>query len=578
MFYAVEERDVLTVTKKQQSILFFIWLVVFPFSCYAAHFYFPTAELDWMNIVLLLIVMFFTLLLPTRLQKVTISLERLVTFTVFFQYGVLAELIFAQIAVVIFLFSDKSSLPSLHKFFVNSTVVAIVSIISGFVFYAVGGTVGSLDFSTVFFAGYLYAFVNTTSNNLLLKIYFYFKSWSYSLYSKSTLWDYFVTILMVSLSLSFYFLDEYIGIFAMFLIGIPFITMLVILRMYNKSNTLHNQLSTAGEISHELAERLVFDEVLEVFLCKLKGIVSYDAAYVVDLREDKKMLPIMGYESEGITKKVKGIHFQDEKKPDDGLSMYKTKVYYNRKEIQQLKHIRFTDPVGTILASPIIRKQKTVGFLILTAQRKRTFNDVNLQIIDVLTGYLSVSLEKARYFEKTLAKSERCGLTNLYNFRYLNKMLDKEIARFHIGEIQSLSILILDIDYFKKINDSYGHESGNDLLVGLARLLEKHIEPHETLARYGGEEFVIVLPDCDSEMARKRAEAIRKEVEQTKFMIRPDLTQNRQVLAVQMTVSIGVTTMPKDGETIQALMRNADRALYVGAKQEGRNKVGIFQN
>ena len=163
-----------------------------------------------------------------------------------------------------------------------------------------------------------------------------------------------------------------------------------------------------------------------------------------------------------------------------------------------------------------------------------------MKIVDVLTGYFAISLVKARYYEKTIEQSERCGLTNLHNFRYLNAKLDEEIIRFHIGEINSLSVLMLDIDHFKSINDTYGHQSGNDLLKALARLLESFVPAEATLARYGGEEFVIVLPNYGKSETAKLAEKIRNEVELSTFRIIPDLSKEREPVDVHMTVSIGV--------------------------------------
>ena len=116
------------------------------------------------------------------------------------------------------------------------------------------------------------------------------------------------------------------------------------------------------------------------------------------------------------------------------------------------------------MTAPIKRNQKTEGFLILTSKRKNIFQAIEMKIVDVLTGYFAISLVKARYYEKTVEQSERCGLTNLHNFRYLDAKLDEEIIRFHTGDINSLSVLMLDIDHFKLINDTYGHQSGNDLL------------------------------------------------------------------------------------------------------------------
>ena len=104
-------------------------------------------------------------------------------------------------------------------------------------------------------------------------------------------------------------------------------------------------------------------------------------------------------------------------------------------------------------------------------------------------------LEKARYVQETVSKSERCALTKLYNYRYLEERLDYEMDLVNKGDSTDLSILMLDIDHFKKVNDTYGHQSGNDILFMLARLFEECASKEAELSvRYGGEEFVYLLP------------------------------------------------------------------------------------
>lgn len=557
--------------------MFFIWLLVVPFSAYIAYSYFPSRAIDWSNLLLFFVLMFLTMLLPLRFSNVTISLERWITFTIFFQYGVFAEFIFIQLAMIVLLFSENSALPAKHKFLVNSTMFASISVVSGFVFHFAGGVIGSLDFSKLFIYGFLYAIIYSVSNNFLLKLYFLFNSRTYSLHSEGALWDYIATIIMVPFSISLYFLFEYLGGKSLIIIGGPFLLVLAVLRMYNTSNTLNDQLSSAKEIGHELVDMLLYDQVIETFLEKLKAVVPFRNAYVIDLEEGKKLLPLMGFEKDAITKQVEEISFLADKNSADGISICDIKVYRGNQEIKTLKTIDFLHHVETAMVAPIIRNQKTVGFLILTSIQKNAFTAVNIQIIDILTGYLAISLEKARYFESTIAKSERCGLTKLHNFRYLDRKLDEKVIRLHLGELKKLSVIILDIDYFKKINDTYGHESGNDLLVKLANLLRNHAGPRDTLARYGGEEFVFIMPDCDKAVASRLAEEIRKEVEKAVFTIIPDLAEDRSLVDVRMTVSLGVATMPDDATSSLSILRNADRALYIGGKQAGRNKVGILE-
>ena len=240
---------------------------------------------------------------------------------------------------------------------------------------------------------------------------------------------------MVPFGIALYFLNEHLSNKSLLLIGIPFVIVLFILRMFNSSTTVKDQLSSASEIGHELADRLLFDEVIETFLVKLKGVVPYDNAYVVDLRSGINFVPLMGNGPNGITNDVKGLLFHDIKKTDDGLDAFFTRIYFNEKEIKTLTTIEFIGNIRSVLTAPIIRNEVTEGFLILTSYRKNMFQPASLHLIDILTGFFAISLEKARFYESTIEKGERCGLTKLHNFSYLEPKLEENMNESSRREI-----------------------------------------------------------------------------------------------------------------------------------------------
>ncbi len=387
---------------------------------------------------------------------------------------------------------------------------------------------------------------------------------------------------MVPFGIALYFLNEHLSNKSLLLIGIPFIIVLIVLKMFNSSDTMHDQLSSAATIGHELADQLLFDEVIETFLTKLKDVVPYDNAYVVDLRSGINLIPLMGLGPNGLTKDVKGLSFHDIKRNNDGLDTCYTRIYFNGRDIKSLKNIEFTGNIRSVLTAPIIRNGVTEGFLILTSFRKNMFQTESVHLIDILTGFFAMSLEKARFYENTIEQGERCGLTKLYNFSYLETKLTENMTELQEGKLSNLSVIMLDIDHFKSINDTYGHECGNAILVELANLLKSFKSNNHTLARYGGEEFAFVLPNSTKEEATDLAEKIRAEVEKTKFTIKPDLMEIRQednlTLDVNITISLGVATAPEDANSAKDLLRNADRALYIGGKQSGRNLVGVYND
>ncbi|BEH11909.1 diguanylate cyclase [Geobacter sulfurreducens subsp. ethanolicus] len=158
-------------------------------------------------------------------------------------------------------------------------------------------------------------------------------------------------------------------------------------------------------------------------------------------------------------------------------------------------------------------------------------------------------------------------LTHLHNRRHLMEMVDKEFQRAS-RKGGALSLVILDIDYFKKINDTYGHQEGDKVLVALADIVHQRLRSYDIAARYGGEEFVLLLPETPLQEAQAIAERLRLEVQDHVF----DGSLHGQVI----TISLGVATYPSPRiEGTDSLFRQADEALY-RAKQNGRNRVELM--
>ncbi|MBN2048590.1 MAG: diguanylate cyclase [Anaerolineaceae bacterium] len=177
---------------------------------------------------------------------------------------------------------------------------------------------------------------------------------------------------------------------------------------------------------------------------------------------------------------------------------------------------------------------------------------------------LQEQLEEIRALHGQLREQAiRDPLTNLYNRRYLGEMIDVDLRRSQRGD-RPVSVLILDIDHFKEINDRYGHKAGDQVLIEISRKLEKMIRGGDIACRYGGEEFVIVLPGTTLEEARARAEQIRHEMEELVFY--------DQGNEIQLTVSIGVSSTDDHPINRDLLLNEADKALYE-AKEQGRNLV-----
>jgi len=180
-------------------------------------------------------------------------------------------------------------------------------------------------------------------------------------------------------------------------------------------------------------------------------------------------------------------------------------------------------------------------------------------IFKFLTGG---NIENA-YHEEIYRLTTIDGLTQIFNKRYFLETLEREIARSHRYR-RELSLVMFDIDHFKKINDSYGHLAGDYVLKHLAQTVKTRIRREDCFARYGGEEFAIVLPEIDGPNAKPFAEKIRQLVEITDFKF--------ENTSMPITISMGVATLDMDSTDPQALIKRADDRLYE-AKSSGRNCV-----
>lgn len=156
------------------------------------------------------------------------------------------------------------------------------------------------------------------------------------------------------------------------------------------------------------------------------------------------------------------------------------------------------------------------------------------------------------------------SLTGLYNRRVLVKTLNKEFQRATRCQ-QTLSLIMLDIDFFKQVNDRFGHLNGDIVLIGVANLLKDYLRPYDVATRFGGEEFALVLPNTELAGATEVAERLRNAIEEMRF--------SGEIRDLKITVSIGVACYPTDQViTIDQLLQQADQALY-HAKENGRNRV-----
>lgn len=296
----------------------------------------------------------------------------------------------------------------------------------------------------------------------------------------------------------------------------------------------------------DLTEKLISEEktkkLQSVFEKNKKNIITYvkkQKEYLKD-REDefKEIIDLL-------TKAMAVV--------DHDNQVYNEKIY---KQSEKLEKITLLDDIKKIKKKLIIEIEN----IRKTLKEKEFHDSEKLEKLSKKVNSLNVELEKAK------EESVKDGLTGVYNRKAFDRYINKLVERNTVTRAP-FSILLLDIDDFKKVNDQFGHQTGDRVLIATARKCKEFIRSDDFLARYGGEEFVVVLPGASLRNAVKKGKLICKEVAKAKYA----LEESKEDTIISITLSIGAS-VHKKGDTVATIVKRADKALYA-AKQSGKNRV-----
>lgn len=222
--------------------------------------------------------------------------------------------------------------------------------------------------------------------------------------------------------------------------------------------------------------------------------------------------------------------------------------------------------IRSIVTMPLMARGEAIGVLTLNSPKPDAFTEDIQQVLKIIEYPASVVVDNARLHERTKKMAITDGLTRLYNHKHFYELLEQEFHRTKRYQA-SVVMIMIDIDFFKQINDTYGHQVGDDILKELAIVVRAQVRDIDILARYGGEEFAALLPQTTLEQAAIVAERIRSAVEMNEFSTSKGI--------IKITVSLGVAGYPEmDINSQVELVKRADAALY-RAKETGKNRVVI---
>jgi diguanylate cyclase (GGDEF)-like protein len=333
----------------------------------------------------------------------------------------------------------------------------------------------------------------------------------------------------------------------------------------------HRRIVSMSSIEKDFFQNLTIDAILDTMIKIIPFAIACDRLTVSLLdpdTNDAAIQRVWGLSAD----RFKNLAFSITDKTLAGL-VYTKNMFLSRNFVQDHYETRYvqgehqSEELSSFLAFPI-GVDKCIGAFFLESLRKDAFSDANRDLLSRLATSAGLAIERLRVIEQAKSLATHDGLTGLINHREFQSLLKDEITRaLRYGE--PMSLVLSDIDFFKKINDTYGHPFGDTVLRGIAGKLRENLrEGVDIVARYGGEEFALVLVKTDAQKAMETVERIRQEIE--KFLFKSPHGED-----IHVTMSFGIAVYLLHAKQIEVLIQKADKALY-RAKENGRNRVEMF--
>ncbi|MBI3872810.1 MAG: sensor domain-containing diguanylate cyclase [candidate division Zixibacteria bacterium] len=327
----------------------------------------------------------------------------------------------------------------------------------------------------------------------------------------------------------------------------------------------HTQLQTIYETSRSLAELRAVENVIDRVLSIARSVLNYPICELYTWDPVRRRLFLKGRLDETTVERL-----------ERSIAVEPNEIFarvIRDGDVARVvdRHLGRTVIDGSArrsqLVVPMVSEGRLIGLLNAESPQVNAFGERDERVFSILAASTAMALVNADLHQQMEKLTIVDELTGVYNFRHFRTRLEDEKRRA-VRYGQPLSLIMVDIDWFKTLNDRYGHEIGNVALRQLVRVIGACVRDVDTLARYGGEEFIIILPQTGTEEAHTIGERIRAKVEETEFG--PDTTGR----PIHLTVSIGISCYPDNGRSEENLVESVDQALY-RAKGGGRNAVRL---
>lgn len=584
MGHPIKETENLKKSTCERLINIFViilWIGIFiPFTWQAVLHIETLTHSDIWAIFLLQLLFVLVSAFPMKFKGTTVTLDSPLSLAAYLMYGFWIEATLMQLSIVTLLLAQ--GILSYKRYAVNMLIFLSVSYVSAWMFEVVyAWTHGWSESFALFISSLFYVAGRFISNEVLLYPgrYLLYRTWGKTDPQEMS-WHALTTFAVAPFGLLFFKLYEDVGLFFFLYILIPFVLLAGMLKLYHQLNDLKKLLSVWEKAVRIWGGTLDVELLLDRMYGSLQMIFGADRLYI-------KIALDNGTYIEKVYEDVIPTRWAGSTE-----AMFDQLWSELSRTKRRIKTIRWLGIWFQGIAIGLYDRDQLNGMVLLIRQSSPRFTGAERVLLKVLADQFGLAIGQALAYLKVRDRLLTDTLTSLGNYRAFDQRL-REWFDLAKNEGRPFSLLMIDLDHFKKINDTYGHPFGDQVLQKVAQTMMDVVMDEGEVFRYGGEEFVVLLPNKDRYQAYAIAETIRQTVNELRWYVEslpgsPHLKRmeedRKHVDTVQqikepvtISLSIGLASMDEDQDMPEELVRKADRAMYVGAKERGRNRVADYR-